>query len=92
LTTLQTSHASTLCRPMSMNSRTQTENTETMDNETQTSNDWLMKEVKMAAERKTVDRSDDDNEFILVTCSRCQQPIETEQYEKIAVRMQRYCE
>lgn len=41
------------------------------------------------AERKNVDKrtetDEDDNEFILVTCSRCRHPIEAEQYEKITV-------
>lgn len=65
-----------------------------VERETQTSNNWLMKEVKAMmenerAERKNVDKrtetDGDDNEFILVTCSRCRHPIEAEQYEKITV-------
>lgn len=80
---------------MSMNSRTQTEHTQTMDNGTQTSNDWLLKEVKVLmaaekAERKSADKKtetdESDSEFIMVTCSRCQQPMETEHYEKITVK------
>lgn len=53
-----------------------------------------MKEVRtlMAAEkaeRKSVDKKTEtdceDGEFIMITCSRCQEPIDAGHYEKITV-------
>ncbi|KAI6194551.1 Ankyrin repeat protein [Aphelenchoides besseyi] len=95
--------ASTLCRPILTTTQTQTDKIETpkivtMENETQTVNDWIMEEVRALmraekAERKSVDKKteteeEEAGEFILITCSKCdRQPVDAahEHYEKIRV-------
>ncbi|KAI6197134.1 Ankyrin repeat protein [Aphelenchoides besseyi] len=92
--------ASTLCRPISMTTQTQTDQIEapkivTMENETQTFavlgssvNASRKKQNERVWTKKTETEEEEAGEFILITCSKCdRQPVDAahEQYEKIRV-------